>query len=112
MGPPSTSDEGGRIMSGPSPIQGVETLRPAFPWRDEAPAPPSAVSVSRGIPPGEMDLRSGSKGPVTASRHMRNALVYGVLCALAVAPMLAGMSPGWQAFGIGLFMPGAGFLAV
>jgi hypothetical protein len=99
-------------MSGPSPIQGVETLRPAFPWRDEAPAPPSAPSVSRGIPPGEMDLRSGSKGPVTASRHMRNALAYGVLCALAVTPMLAGMSPGWQAFGIGLFMPGAGFLAV
>ena len=99
-------------MSHPSPIAGVDRPHPPIPWRDEAPSPPSAAPVGRGIPPGEMDLRSGSKGPVTASRHTRNALVYAGLCVLAVVPMLAGMSAGWQAFGLGLFMPGAGFLAV
>ena len=99
-------------MSGPSPIQGVETLQPAFPWRQDAPDRPSPAPVSSDIPPGEMDLRSGTKGPVTSSRHMRNALVYACLCAVGVLPMLAEMSAGWQAFGVGLFMPGAGFLAV
>ncbi|HSD09402.1 MAG TPA: hypothetical protein VLF14_00330 [Candidatus Binatia bacterium] len=49
---------------------------------------------------------------MTASRHRRNALVYGVLCVLAILPTLLQMPAGWQAFGLGLFMPGAGFLAV
>src|SRR5258706_3794084 len=98
-------------MSFPNPIEGVQSLPPALPWRDEASAQASPSPIIRGIPPGEMELRSGSKGPVTASRHMRNALVYAGLCVLGVLPMLGGMSPGWQAFGLGLFMPGAGFLA-
>ncbi len=98
-------------MSFPNPIEGVQSLPPALPWRDEASAEASPSPVIRGIPPGEMELRSGSKGPVTASRHMRNALVYAGLCVVGVLPMLAGMSAGWQAFGLGLFMPGAGFLA-
>src|SRR5262249_2195090 len=64
------------------------------------------------IPAGEMELRSGAKGPVTASRHRRNAIAYGVLCAAGILPTVLGMPAGWQAFGLGLFMPGAGFLAV
>lgn len=92
---------------------GVQALDPTVPWRGEAPrsAPPSAT-IGQGLPPGEMDLRSGAKGPVTASRHQRTSLLYAALCALAVTPLLTEMSAGWQAFGLGLFMPGAGFLAV
>jgi len=97
-------------MSFPNPIEGVQTLPPPLAWRDEAPQT-GAAPVIGGLPPGEMELKSGTKGPVTASRHMRNALIYAGLCAIAVTPMIAGMSSGWQAFGLGLFMPGAGFLA-
>ncbi len=97
-------------MSGPNPIEGVQTLNPVLPWREEAPA--QAVTPIGGVPPGEMELRSGTKGPVTASRHVRNALLYAILCALGVLPIVVGMSAAWQAFGIGLFLPGAGFLAV
>ena len=102
-------------MSGPSPIQGVEALHPVFPWREETTAPPPPIAAPRtngDLPPGEIELRSGAKGPVTAQRHLRNALLYAAVCVVAVMPMLLGMSAGWQALGIGLFMPGAGFLAV
>src|ERR1043165_3887652 len=98
-------------MSHPSPIPGVDTLPPPLTWRDEAPAP-TAAPVSPGIPPGEMELKIGTKGPVTASRHMRNALVSAIACAVGVIPMLASWSAGWQAFGLGLMMPGAGFLTI
>lgn len=59
-----------------------------------------------------LELFSGSKGPLTASRHRRTAMLYGMLCLLAVLPILLGKSPAWQAAGLGLFMPGSGFLAV
>jgi hypothetical protein len=70
-----------------------------------------AAQAEPGFAAGGTDLRPGSKGAVTASRHRRNALVYGILCMLAILPAFAQMAPGWQAFGLGLFMPGAGFLA-
>jgi hypothetical protein len=57
-------------------------------------------------------IHGGSKGPVTTARHQRNAFLYGVIVALGSLPVLLEMGPGWQAFGLGLFMPGAGFLAV
>src|SRR4029078_13695489 len=100
---------GGDTMSGPNPIEGVQTLNPVFPWREEAPA--QAVTPIGGVPPGEIELRSGTKGPVTAARHVRNALVYAGPCWLRGAARIARMWAGWQAFGLGLFMPGAGFLA-
>jgi hypothetical protein len=59
-----------------------------------------------------LELFSGTKGPVTASRHRRTALIYGLLCILAVLPLLLHKSPSWQAAGLGLFVPGSGFLAV
>lgn len=100
-------------MTGPNPIPSVaDTLPASFAWTRDAPAHASSARVGPSIPSGEMELRSGSKGPVTASRHRRNAFLYGGLCALAVLPMIAGMTAGWQAFGLGLIMPGAGFLAV
>jgi hypothetical protein len=100
-------------MSGPSPIEDVaDSLNRPFVWKEGAEAISSATRTDRGIPSGEMALRSGSKGPVTASRHRRNALVYGGLSVLAILPTLLQMPAGWQAFGLGLFMPGIGFLAV
>src|SRR5437867_7313264 len=100
-------------MSHPSPIREIpDSVTPPFAWKQEVPETSRAAHAEPAVPSGEMDLRSGSKGPVTASRHRRNALVYGVLCVLAILPTLLHMPAGWQAFGLGLFMPGAGFLAV
>jgi hypothetical protein len=100
-------------MSHPSPIREIpDSLTPPFAWKQEEPETSRPARAEPAVPAGEMDLHSGSKGPVTASRHRRNAVVYGVLCLLAILPILLQMSPGWQAFGLGLFMPGAGFLAV
>src|SRR5271156_2576901 len=56
-------------------------------------------------------LSIGTKGPVTAGRHRRNALLYTAICLLAYTPTLAHLSPGAQAAGLGLLLPGAGFLA-
>jgi len=58
------------------------------------------------------EFQHGNKGPVTASRHRRNAMVYAGLVLLAYLPLLTGASAGWQATGLGLLLPGAGFLAV
>jgi hypothetical protein len=56
-------------------------------------------------------LSIGTKGPVTAGRHRRNALLYTAICLLAYIPTLAHLSPGAQAAGLGLLLPGVGFLA-
>ncbi|MGE0484037.1 MAG: hypothetical protein AB7Q81_07845 [Gammaproteobacteria bacterium] len=53
----------------------------------------------------------GRKGPVTASRHRRNAIVYAALFLLGLAPTWLGATAGWQATGLGLLLPGGGFLA-
>jgi hypothetical protein len=49
-------------------------------------------------------------GPVTRSRLRRFATGYAVLCAIGLALVLRG-TPGWQAFGVGLWFPGGGFVA-
>src|SRR5262249_34837589 len=100
-------------MSHPSPIRDVsDSIAPPIAWPQGLPKSSDEARVDRSVPAGEMELRSGSKGPVTASRHRRNAIAYGVLCAAGILPTVLGMPAGWQAFGLGLFMPGAGFLAV
>jgi hypothetical protein len=50
-------------------------------------------------------------GPITAAKLKRTALAYAALCALGLVPTLLGWSAGWQAAGLGLWFPGAGFLA-
>ena len=60
---------------------------------------------------GENILQIGSKGPVTAFLHRRNAVLYALLCVLAYAPGYLHMSAGWQAAGLGLLAPGVGFVA-
>ncbi len=59
-----------------------------------------------------VDLPHGTKGPVTAARHRRNAVVYAALSLLALTPLMLDAPAAWQAAGLGLFLPGAGFLAV
>ncbi len=51
------------------------------------------------------------KGPVTAARQRRALLVYGIVWVIGLLPVLIGASAAWQAAGLGLWMPGAGFLA-
>ena len=58
------------------------------------------------------EFQHGGKGPVTASRHRRNAVVYALLCVAALAPAWLNASATWQAAGLGLFLPGGGFFAL
>ncbi|MGE0337175.1 MAG: hypothetical protein AB7Q76_17930 [Gammaproteobacteria bacterium] len=57
------------------------------------------------------EFHQGDKGPVTASRHRRNAWMYAGIVVLAFLPAWFDASPGWQAAGLGLLLPGGGFLA-
>lgn len=52
------------------------------------------------------------KGPVTAARQRRTALAYAAMFLLGLYPLVAGLSPALVSAGIGLWLPGAGFLAV
>lgn len=54
----------------------------------------------------------GPRGRVTMARQRRTAMVYGALCLLGLVPALLDLGPGWQAAGLGLWLPGAGFVAV
>jgi len=51
------------------------------------------------------------KGPVTAARQRRTALVYAVMCLVGALPLLLGAPASWQAAGVGLWLPGGGFVA-
>jgi hypothetical protein len=51
------------------------------------------------------------KGPVTAGRQRRTAILYGALCLIGALPLLLGAGASWQAAGVGLWIPGGGFLA-
>jgi hypothetical protein len=56
-------------------------------------------------------FRPTNQGPVTAARHRRNLVVYIAICALGLLPTLLGASAAWRAFGLGLMVPGGGFVA-
>jgi len=53
-----------------------------------------------------------SAGPITAARQRRSALIYATLCFVGLLPLFTKMSAGARAAGLGLWFPGAGFLAV
>ncbi|HTO55634.1 MAG TPA: hypothetical protein VMR50_19785 [Myxococcota bacterium] len=57
-------------------------------------------------------LESGGRGPVTAARQRRTAIAYTAMCIVGYVPVLAGAPAGLQTFGLGLWLPGAGFLAL
>ena len=52
-----------------------------------------------------------SSGPITAARQRRTAFIYAMICVLGLLPWFAGMSASARAVGLGLWFPGAGFLA-
>src|SRR5208283_4686694 len=56
--------------------------------------------------------REAAVGPVTSARHRRTATIYAAMCILGLLPTILGMSPAMQAAGLGLWIPGGGFLAV
>jgi len=58
------------------------------------------------------DRTPAPHGPVTAARQRRTMVIYGLVCLLGLLPVLLQMSPAWQAAGLGLWLPGAGFLTV
>ena len=58
------------------------------------------------------EFQHGGKGPVTASRHRRNAVIYALLCVAALTPAWLDASAAWQTAGLGLFLPGGGFFAL
>ncbi len=55
--------------------------------------------------------REAAKGPVTIARQRRTAVLYAAMCVLGLMPWLFGMSPAAKAAGLGLWIPGGGFLA-
>ncbi|MET0377890.1 MAG: hypothetical protein ABW049_02770 [Spongiibacteraceae bacterium] len=52
------------------------------------------------------------EGPLTLRLQRRAFGIYLVLCAVGLLPWLTGASASWQAAGVGMLWPGAGFLAV
>lgn len=70
-----------------------------------------AVIESEGFGPAQA-FRHNGKGPMTAARHRRTAIVYAVLSAVALMPLWLGASAGGQVAGLGLVAPGAGFFTL
>jgi Linalool dehydratase/isomerase len=73
--------------------------------------PPAAGVFARiveRIPP--IPARSKPHGPLTAARLRRFYAFLAVFFAAGIAPLVLGLSAPWQAFGLGLIFPGAGFL--
>lgn len=50
-------------------------------------------------------------GQVARGRRRRSVAVWALLCLAGLLPTFAGAGDGWQALGLGLWFPGAGFLA-
>lgn len=57
------------------------------------------------------DPYAGSWGPRTRSRLVRTALIYTGLYGSGLLLVENVVAPGWRAFGLGLMLPGGGFLA-
>lgn len=54
----------------------------------------------------------GKTGPATARIQRRTWTIWLAMVAIGALPWGLGMAPGWQAAGLGLWLPGAGFLAL
>ncbi|MCW1384125.1 hypothetical protein OLX02_14980 [Novosphingobium sp. KCTC 2891] len=70
----------------------------------------ATIPLERDIP--GLSPHRGIKGPVTAARQRRSWTIYAALCLAGLAPTLLGLAPAWRAAGLGLWIPGGGFLAV
>ncbi|MDO8434079.1 MAG: hypothetical protein Q7S58_16905 [Candidatus Binatus sp.] len=56
--------------------------------------------------------RQAIVGPVTTARHRRTALIYAAMLLLGILPILFNASAATQVAGLGLWIPGGGFVAV
>lgn len=63
-----------------------------------------------GVDSFELPQRRRYNGPVAAGRLRRSLAGYLVLAAIGLLPTLLGFSPAWQALGMGVVLPGGGFL--
>lgn len=59
-----------------------------------------------------LPVRRATEGPITQARLVRSRLLHAAVCGLGASPWLLDLPPGWQAAGWGLWLPGAGFVAV
>src|SRR4030095_2639246 len=69
------------------------------------------ATLSKEIPGLRTDFERAPKGPVTAARQRRSMICYAVMCAVGLLPAVLNASAAWQAAGLGLLLPGAGFVA-
>lgn len=74
----------------------------------ETATPAPLARLVEAIPP--IPARDRRHGPLTAYRLRRFYAGLTVLFLIGLAPVLLGMSAQWKAFGLGLILPGAGFL--
>ena len=56
--------------------------------------------------------KNTNDGPLSKSRLRRTSIFFLVLGIIGLIPTVLGLSPAWQAGGLGLVFPGAGFLSV
>lgn len=54
--------------------------------------------------------RRRAHGPLVAARLRRTGIAFGIVWILALVPIVVDAAPGWKAFGLGLLLPGGGFL--
>lgn len=52
------------------------------------------------------------EGPITRARKLRTRIIYALCVIVGLLPAALGASAGWQAAGLGLLFPGAGFFSV
>jgi Linalool dehydratase/isomerase len=69
-------------------------------------------AVIHGEPAAAIPDSDGSLGPVTRARLRRTLFVYAMLLLFGAFPLILGAAPRWQVFGLGLWLPGGGFLGV
>src|SRR5262245_2815453 len=70
------------------------------------------ATLSKEVPGLRTDFERAPKGPVTAARQRRSMICYAVMCVVGLLPALLNAGAAWQAAGLGLLLPGAGFVAV
>lgn len=70
----------------------------------------ATIPLSRDVP--GLSPKRGIRGPVTASRQRRTWAIYWLAVVAGLLPWVMGMDAATRAAGLGLWIPGGGFLAV
>ncbi len=80
----------------------------AVPVRTDATV--AAAAESGQAPSYLIPLRTRPRGPLVAARLRRTAIGFGIVWLLALVPLVLDAAPGWKSFGLGVLLPGGGFL--